>query len=317
MKKVVASAQPKPRSWAFVGFLLLAGFSSLVRASICEDLNFARRGTTESDPKVLTNDLQLLQSESSAAVATELRRIINEAVKDPEQPIQGDQFNAMLSGVTEFARRHHIEISEKLETVGVFPEGLFKIGLSGLKDTSQKTQRVGFIRLHELGHLFHTVQLRASLLRTIDVKDPAQVQRATELVHNLEVGGNYRRFEELVYGVASPMTEISGAARRGAHFVESVDRLLKATEAASQSGKLVVAGQLTMVNAYAKFISKAPLVVGTSAKDAMFRMPFILFSAYYVVNPSIEIFISDDTRQALQARGGVTFRNWVHYTIGL
>lgn len=216
---------------------------------------------------------------SSAAPATNRLKDILEAIpRASDEPLSADQFNEILHALEAFAADYHIALTSIRETSGVYPRGLYEIALCGLSVTD--AQSVGLARRHELVHLFHTLQLRALL-----IDSGMAVQTAEDYLRQLEGGANYRQFEKAATGAASALHALRPES--ASQYRARIEEILDGTAAGAAQGKIRFPNGSKLVDVYALFLSKSPLVVGKSATDLAWRLPFFAFGTFYALNAPI------------------------------
>ncbi len=223
-----------------------------------------------------------LDDAGSATIADELRVILDNGIGDASGPMTGAQFNKMMDDLADFAQKYEILISTKLDTVGVFPKGLNEIQLAGFGKMDDLAANVGFAKRHELAHVFHTLQARATILDGVKT-GRLSVEQANVFIEALETGANYRQFEKAATG-ASSASHLTSGSKDVALYASKIEDLIGNTRLGLHAGGMDFPTGKSFQDVYALFLSKAPAVVGTSMKDMALRMPPIIFASLYVAN---------------------------------
>ena len=256
----------------------------------------------------------------SARYARELRDIVRGATNN-RGPMTGRQFNKLMDDLSAFAERNGITISRTTETVGVYPKGLYEIQLAGFDKVRHLDEAVSFAKRHELAHIVHTLQTRATIARSLSPSGArltgAQLAEAEEFLKLIEGGANYRQFEKAVTGIA-------GAAHRTERtrdvglYAHRVENLIDGTRNGLHVGKMRFPNGHTFEEVYALFLSKAPAVVGTGLKDLAARFPAILFGTLYAGNMPVTAYGLDPRDFGIDPAdhgGTVGFRDFINALI--
>ena len=230
------------------------------------------------------------------AIALEVNETLAKIAKDSfspsgVKPMSGEDFNTALGRLQSFAKTEGIALTPTVEAIGVYPKGLFELKLAGFGATRTKIALVSAADRHELAHLFHTLQVRATLLRSFPAlrpgaqQDAALVAGAESYLRLLENGGrNYREFEKAVTGASSMIHALIPSANASDLYLKRLEKILSGTRTGLLAGRIRFENGWTLEEVYALFLSKAPLIVGTSGSDLATRIPFILFGVFYATN---------------------------------
>lgn len=270
-------------SKCLVAAFLFVGLSSIANP-FCSSL---LERVYSSQPQVFKG----ISPKKAELVVNELNSILNDVLSPSEisHPMTAKQFQTLSEKLLSFANRYQIEIKPMTETVGVFPKGLFEIGVAGFTTDKKNTSaHATFIERHELLHLFHTIEVRAILIDSLHLSadsNPKEIREAEKFLYSLEgPGSNYRQFEKAVTAASSPVVELSSQAKLNENYKRRAKEVIELTAEGLQKGRVHFPNGQSPQDLYAQVISKAPLIVGTSAKDLFLRMPFILFGALYAQN---------------------------------
>jgi len=254
-----------------------------------------------------------LDDTASATIADELRTILDSSIGDASGPMTGAQFNKMMDDLADFAKKYDILISTKLDTVGVFPKGLNEIQLAGFGKMDDLAANVNFAKRHELAHVFHTLQARATILDGVKA-GRLSVEQANVFIEALETGANYRQFEKAVTG-ASSASHLTSGSKDVALYASKLDALIGNTRLGLHNGGMSFPNGRSFQDVYATFLSKAPAVVGTSMKDLAIRMPPIMFASLYVANVDPTAYGLNPVDWGMEANAGggkIGFRDFIN-----
>lgn len=227
--------------------------------------------------------------ELESLVKSNLRKNMNSAVTPRE-------FNGLLKGLVQYARNHKIVISETLDTIGVFPKGVFEIGVSGLAMANAKAEGVTFASLHELAHLFHVVMIRAILIKSYHLdsrKAKDHLAAAEQYLADFEGGMNYIEFEEMVTEVSALPHALNHRWQTKQIYRDNIFEILEVVSDGIPKQHIDHSVRLGLPGIYALFISRVPMVLGKSFGDLAIRMPFILFVTEYLVNDDFKIWVDE------------------------
>jgi hypothetical protein len=223
----------------------------------------------------------------SADVAKQLKKLVDGRIGRRSGKMTGAEFNKLMDDLDAFAKKNGITISRTTETVGVFPKGLYEIQLAGFGKMKSLTDTVSFAKRHELAHIVHTLQTRATIARSLSPNGARlagqSLKQAEEFLKAMEGGSNYRQFEKAVTGISSA-AHLSDRAADVGLYANRVDKLIDGTKNGLHAGKMRFANGRTLEEVYAFFLSKAPAIVGTGLKDLTMRFPPILFATFYGSN---------------------------------
>lgn len=234
----------------------------------------------------------LSQISSSKNPREYLPSLFKNTLKVDREVMTDAEMAKLFDGLESFANSYGIQFTKTVDTVGVFPKGLFEIQLSGFSLEETSSRKANFLERHELGHLFHCVAVRAVLLESLKEKglerDEESIRAAEATLGTLEgAGKNYRAFEKAVTGLSSPLHFLIPGETSKIKYEARLRSLLSDAIRAAETGKMTPRTEKTFVGLYALFISKAPILVGTSAKEFAVRIPFLLFSAMLVANTPV------------------------------
>jgi hypothetical protein len=254
-----------------------------------------------------------LDDEGSATIAKELQEILDGSLKNTSGQMNGAQFNKMMDDLADFAQRYEVLIGTKLDTVGVFPKGLNEIQLSGFGKMDDLAANVGFAKRHELAHVFHTLQTRATLLDSVK-KGRISLEQANMFIDAIETGANYRQFEK-VATASSSAAHLNKGAKDVALYAGRLEDMLGNVRLGLHNGKMAFPTGQSFQDVYALFLSKAPAVVGTSMKDLALRMPPIMFASLYLANVDVTAYGITPVDWGIQPPGGggsMGFRDFIN-----
>eukprot|EP00163_Fabomonas_tropica_P026587 TRINITY_DN4941_c0_g1_i1.p1 TRINITY_DN4941_c0_g1~~TRINITY_DN4941_c0_g1_i1.p1 ORF type:complete len:869 (-),score=324.84 TRINITY_DN4941_c0_g1_i1:1289-3895(-) len=215
-------------------------------------------------------------------IADELNGILSRHLDGASGQMTGAQFNGMMDDLAKFGQKHGIDITRTTETVGVFPKGLHEIQLAGFDKMDDLAATVNFAKRHELAHIFHTLQCRATLIDAVK-SGVITSEKASKYLKMIEEGVNYRQFEKAVTGISGAMHR-SEQSKDVALYAKRTRQLLDGTRDGILAGRMSFPTGLTLTEVYAMFLSKAPAIVGTGIKSLMMRFPMILMGVLYASN---------------------------------
>lgn len=221
--------------------------------------------------KVITEFLNLY----STIIGSDLNRVMNE-----------DQFSELYAGLKNIADRYKIKIENKKDLVGVFPEGLRKIKISGFSGiTTNPESTASFLKRHELAHLFHVLALRVVLIENSVELSLLSAEALDQYIEVIEGGKNYLEFEKIVTDISGALHTVNKAASLNERYGQKLNILMNGLRVALKAGKVRFPNGWSLIELYALFISKAPIIVGKSFLDMSARMSLMVF---------IELFYLDD-----------------------
>jgi len=225
-------------------------------------------------------------------VREKFQQIITHSFKSDKKNLRamrGSDFNRAKDQLFNIAKEYGIEIENTLDTIGVFPEGLRQVKLSGFGSNLPDDAKVSFIQQHELGHLFHVLFLRVAMIESLDIADEKTLKLIASTLKSFETNGrNYREFEKAVTGMASPAHLLSKRSRSLDLYAKRLEDVVHWTGEGLKLDRIHFPNGKTFEEVYAIFISKAPILVGTSIQDLMVRFPPIFFSIAYLLNINVE-----------------------------
>ena len=214
-------------------------------------------------------------------------------LEESNQIMTEKQFYEIFIKLKQLASKYEIRIEPKLDVMGVFPEGLSLIKIAGFSEpTFTNSQNpVSFAKRHELAHLFHVLAVRAILVENaIELSELSRAQK-TAFISELENGKNYLEFEKIVTDISSALHVLSPVQSGNKRYGTKLKVLLLGLKPAFYSGKVRFSNGWGIIEIYATFISKVPLVLGKSFAELSARMPFLLFATSYVANENFRIWV--------------------------
>jgi len=265
------------------------------------------------DAALIKNVTGQFDEGASEAIEAELKGILHGALEGSNGPMTGAQFNQLMDELADFAKKYDVTISKKLDTVGVFPKGADEIQLAGFGKASDVDGAVGFAKRHELAHVFHTLQTRATLLDAVK-KGRISIEQANTFVEIIEEGANYRQFEKAATGASSAAHRTTRSQDVGL-YADRLDDLIGNTRLGLHAGKMKFPTGKTFEEVYALFLSKAPAVVGTGMKDLAIRMPPIMFASLYLANVDVTAYGISPIEWGIDPGGGgnsMGFRDFIN-----
>lgn len=238
-----------------------------------------------------------INDETRMAVADEMRMILRESLADSPAPgkVSGKQFNAMLGRLVEFAENSKsasaeggIKVTRSPGLKGVYPKGLDQIKYKGFGFMTDEAAEVSGAKLHELAHLFHTIQMRATLIRS-GVPEAS----AVKFLAMMEDGTNYNNLEYYATQIGKPMP---GGTTLG-HFSGLAGQLIDATETGMRIAEIRLPNGVPIEKGYAYWATRiVPRLLGKSPAEAAVRMTFYTFIGYYIVNLDMNSIYSFDRK---------------------
>jgi hypothetical protein len=282
------------RAWIPLFFALAwvcPAFAHASSVSDCVKKHLGRLPSSDTQ-SVLKGISQKAASEVTTRLEGLARQVFPEAAAPSSGPMTNAQFNAAFDALGKFAQEQGVELTRKADTVGVFPEGLNEIALSGfdrVEDAGADIRPAGFAHRHELGHLFHALQVRAILLRSfssggraLNTKTRAQLE---SFLKEIEGGMNYLEFEEAVTGLASAAHGVAGdRAQSLAEYRRRISKILQGTREGLLVGKIQFATDRKFEEVYALVLSRLPLVLGKSIGELSLRLTPVMFGILYAQN---------------------------------
>lgn len=227
--------------------------------------------------------------------------IIGNIKKHEDSPLTGREFNTILKLLVNYASKNGIRMTSKLDTVGVFPMGVFEVGLSGLGAVGKGADEVAFVSRHELAHLFHVVMVRAILIQTFHLrsaKGAAHVEAVGKFLEHFEGGMNYIEFEEMVTETAAVPHDLNSHWESKAYYKNKLLEVIQTVADGLPANKIDHRSESSFPGIYALFISRVPLVLGKSLGDLSVRLPLIMFTIEYMINPSFQEWVDQVVHSA-------------------
>lgn len=225
---------------------------------------------------------------SRPKVAGELKDLLAGVLKNPgEGDITPAEFNKLYEVLIAYARSNGVRIAESGSTtmdmlggrtMGVYPKSptlLECVGFGKLEPGGKVPPEY----LHELAHLFHTIQMRTVLLR-----GGVGGEEAAGFLRAMEDGGGYLAIERAVTKIGSPLQRLLPNGRGAARFMQGVTSLIGIADEALGAGKFKVPVDLSLEEAYAFLISRLPALTGKSLESFAPRLPFFYFAFCYASN---------------------------------
>lgn len=253
------------------------------------------------DAKGLTARVAQATATARPAVTKALRERLGNVLGDSTAPITRAKYNDLLREVRAFAQaegvtvnpgRHWLRelLSWPPRTLSVEPKGLKEIDLVAFGAEMTPAQMaaaggkpVSAAALHELFHVFHTVQLRATLIRS--GVSPAEAATFARMIEN---GGSYLALEGAATQIGNPMSwALTRNATSASRYRALVSERLGQMETAIGVGRVRMPLGWTAEEIYAGFISRAPIVLGQSLSQLAGRMTFAYFMYAYTTNLSV------------------------------
>lgn len=237
--------------------------------------------------------LEHLDAKIAAEIRYELLEIAKNSLSNSsDEKMSGADFNKVFLALQEFATKYNIQFEQTSGAIGVFPAGLNKLKLSGFGRLSTKPE-ASIIEKHELGHLFHTLQIRANLivaLEQVRSEDrPIVRQQIDQLLRHLESNGaNYRQFEKMVGSMSSFGHLMRSESQSNALYLQKLETLLAFSEKGLFEAHVKFPTGKNMEDLYALFLSKMPLFLGTSLTEFSYKMPINIFAILYLANVPFE-----------------------------
>ncbi len=284
--------------WAWIRLLIALSclVPVLAQASALQDCvkKHVDRLPSSDTHQVLKGISQKAASDVTTRLESLARQVFQEASAS-SSPMTNAQFNAAFDALGKFAQEQGIRLTRKTDTVGVFPEGLDQIALSGfdrIEDASAELRPAGFAHRHELGHLFHALQVRAILVQSFS--QSGRVMNATTraqlegFLKEIEGGMNYLEFEEAVTGLASAAHGVAGdRAQSLAEYRRRISKILQGTREGLLVGKIQFATDRKFEEVYALVLSRLPLVLGKSIGELSLRLTPVMFGIFYAQNVDV------------------------------
>lgn len=272
----------------------------------------------------------LIKNETRSEVAGEMRRILSQSLSRSKTPkVTGAQFNEMLGRLVEFADKSKYAAAEGAETTagsgfvarmlarlkaagpaergisvtrkwglkGVYPKGMTEIKYKGFGFVKDPAAEVSGGELHELAHLFHTIQMRATLIRS-GVPEAS----AAKFIALMEDGNNYNNLEYFATAIGKPMVNGTASGR----FQQLASQLINATETGLRIGEIRLPQGVAVEKGYVYWATRiVPPLLGKSPGEAAVRVTFGAFVSYYIVNMDIRAIpgLGDVSAEKLESLG--------------
>ena len=227
-----------------------------------------------------------IKSEVRSQVARDMEVIIQQGLgsKPGTGAITGKQYNILLKRLTSYAEQLDgggVTLQRRWGLFkGVYPKGPNRIDYKGFGLIANEAAEVSGGQLHELAHLFHTVQMRATV-----VASGVSKAESTKFLAVMEDGVNYMNLEYYATTIGKPVAGGTSAAR----FKGIMANLIESIENSMSSGKVELPLGVPIEKGYAYWASKlVPALLGKSPSELiMVRMPIGVFIGYYAANTDI------------------------------
>ncbi len=246
--------------------------------------------------------IDTIQPKVASKVKGELLDILRRGgLNATDQKMTGSQFNQMYDDLINFAKRHNITVIEstpgRMGATGVFPRGVDRLELVGFKRATELAGEVGATSRHELAHMFHTLQMRATLLESNGIKGAKKLVdgKVKDGMNNYlklfesSSSRNYREFEKAVTSIANPTLDgkwmKSLVNTSAADYSRRLTSLLDGTEQATVVGKGRFPSGRSLQDVYGKVMSSATVATGGSFTElGATRLTPAIFAIYYSNN---------------------------------
>ena len=272
-------------SWASIGAQAQLRCENLFTSpSFKEQVDFAAEA--ESRVSLLSQVSNSLNEAKLNGVIAEFQSIYkNVIVGSATDEMSEGQFSQIYEGLSQLAGKYGIEIEHKADLIGVFPEGLRKVKISGFDtSTDNPAKPANFVKRHELGHLFHVLALRVILLDQVKELSPLSEQDLGKYIEIMEGGDNYLEFEKIVTDLSGALHVAFKSAATNSRYERKLTELMEGLVMALRAGRVHFSTGHSVIELYALFISKAPLVVGRSFAQMSARLSLFLFVEIYMIN---------------------------------
>ena len=261
----------------------------------CESI-FSRTNLekAESQQQTLTFISEHISESKIDKVITQLLAVYENTIPEKtNQKMTEKQFYEIYTKLKKVAADYEIRMEPKLDITGIYPEGLNLIKIAGFSEPSVTNSQtpVNFAKRHELAHLFHVIAVRAILAENATELSELNRRQITDFVSDLENGKNYLEFEKIVTNMSSVMHVLTPISAGNKRYGLKLKVLLMGLKPIFYSGKVRFSNGWGIIEIYASFISKAPLVLGKSFAGLSARMPFLIFATSYVVNDSFRMWV--------------------------
>jgi hypothetical protein len=249
----------------------------------------------ETKTDIIKHVSENLNEAKTDAVVTKFIQIFERSLLSKDDHVMTEaQFFSIYTKLKQVASNYGIRIETKVDTMGVFPAGLDLIHIAGFSEptatTSQKT--VNFAKRHELAHLFHVVALRSIVLENAGQLKGLSRRQLNDYVESIESGRNYLEFEKIVTDISGALHVLSPLKSGNERYGEKLRVLLNGLKPALLSGNVKFKNGWGLIEIYAKFVSKAPLVLGKSFAGLAVRLPFIYFATHFVMDSAFRTWVA-------------------------
>lgn len=226
----------------------------------------------------------LIKNEARSQVAGDMREILKAGLGNAPATgkVTGQQFNTMLELLIRYAKEvdaggKGISVIKGWGLKGVYPKGPTAVKYKGFDFVKDLKAEVSGGQLHELAHLFHMIQMRATILQSGIPR-----AEAAKFIKLMEGGANYSNLEYFATSIGKP----GPGTGTGSHFNGFAQQLISATERSMDLGKVQLPAGVTIEKGYAYWATRVvPAVMGKSYAEAILvRIPLYTFLGYYAVN---------------------------------
>lgn len=269
-------------------FLILSSVSAAAAPS-CKMLFAEPVASVQNQSEVIKYVSENLSEAKADAVVERFVQLFEKSVLSNDDRVMSEsQFFTIYKSLKQLAAEYGIRIESKVDTMGVFPAGLDLIQIAGFSEPTATTsgRNVNFAKRHELAHLFHVIALRAIVLENAGHLKGLSQQQLKEYVEAIESGNNYLEFEKIVTDISGALHVLSPLKSGNERYGEKLRVLLAGLKPALLSGKVKFNNGWGILEVYAKFVSKAPLVLGKSFAGLAVRLPFIYFATQFMMDES-------------------------------
>lgn len=261
----------------------------------CEALFRAQPILIESQAEVVRYISENLDEVKTDTIVNQFLQIFEDSVLRQDDRVMSEaQFFRIYSKLKQIAHEHGIRIESKVDTMGVFPTGLDLIHIAGFSEPTATTseQNVNFAKRHELAHLFHVIALRSILIENSGSLKALSRRQVADYVEVLESGSNYLEFEKIVTDISGVLHVLSPLKSGNERYGNKLRILLSGLKPALLAGKIKFKNGWGILEIYAKFVSKAPLVLGKSFTGLAVRLPFIYFATHFAMDETFRSWVA-------------------------
>lgn len=268
-----------------IAFLLFSYSASA--APSCKILFSEPAALIQGESEVIKYISENLNEAKTDAVVERFIQLFEKSVLSDDNRVMSEaQFFTIYKNLKQIASEYGIRIESKVDTMGIFPAGLDLIRIAGFSEPTATTsgRNVNFAKRHELAHLFHVIALRSIVLENANYLKDLNKQQLKDYVEAIESGNNYLEFEKIVTDISGALHVLSPLKSGNERYGEKLRVLLNGLKPALLSGKVKFKNGWGVLEVYAKFVSKAPLVLGKSFAGLAVRLPFIYFATQFMMD---------------------------------